>query len=79
MSRKKSHQISNEEIVTVYELVERPDGTIGIGNSIEVTKSEAILLIQQGRAKHESAPRGEMPSSWQFGFDVEVEDGSSNN
>lgn len=75
MARKKSDQISSEgESVVMYELVERPDGTIGIGNSLEVSKSEAVLLIRQKRAKHETAPIGVVPVGWEEG-----ENGSSNN
>lgn len=73
MSQKKETRIF--EMVTVYELVERPDGTIGIGNSIEIDKEEAVLLILQRRAKHESAPIGELPAGW-GGVEVgAVEDG----
>lgn len=50
------------ELVTVYELEKRADGSIGIGNSIELPRAEAILQIQQGSVKHESAPIGELPT-----------------
>jgi len=52
------------EGVVLYELVDRPDGTIGIGNSIEVSRPEAELMIRNRQAKHESAPIGEFPGEW---------------
>lgn len=75
MSRKKITPTSDGgEIVTVYELVERPDQSLGVGNSIQIEKREAVLLILQRRAKHESAPIGELPDGWSGGVE-EVEDG----
>ncbi len=51
-----------EKLVLLYELEKRNDGTYGIGNSIEVSESEAVLLIQSKQAKSPFAPIGEVPS-----------------
>lgn len=57
----------SEQIVTVWELVERPDGTIGIGNSMDVPVSEAIELIRQEQAISGGTPRGVVPDEWNEG------------
>lgn len=53
--------MKEQEEITLVELVERKDGSIGLGNSIEVSRAEAIDLIQAKKAKHELAPIGEVP------------------
>jgi len=58
-----------EELVTLFELVERPDKSLGIGNTIEVSREEARLLIEARKAKHELSPIGEVPN---FLLDAEV-------
>lgn len=81
MKLKKSIQHSKEEgLVTVYELLEKDGRIYGVGNSKEVSKQEAILLIQERKAKTACSPVGEMPASWQFG-DVagDVGNGGSDN
>lgn len=55
----------NEPIVTVYELVAMPDGTTGIGCSLEVPVSEAVVMIKQGQAFAAGlAPRDVVPDEW---------------
>ena len=77
----------SEEKVTVYELVEREDNTVGIGNSIELTKKEAIAMIKTGGAKHPDFPidpdtkTGSYPPEWdaeEDGDDLEDEDDVGN-
>lgn len=49
--------------IVLQELVLRPDGTIGLGNSLEVeSEAEAIALVQDGKAKFEGLPIGVIPS-----------------
>lgn len=64
MKQKKSIQDSD---VVLYELVTREDGTLGIGNSFAAKASEVALLIQDKRAKHESASIGVVPESFSVG------------
>ncbi len=45
----------------LIELERRPDGTIGLGNSIEAEELEAITLVQNGLAKFEGVPIGQLP------------------
>lgn len=63
-----------EPLVLMYELEERLDGTIGIGNSIHLTEAEARLRIEQKSAKSPFAPIGEVPENW---TGEAVEDGSN--
>lgn len=79
MKQKKSTRISNEEMVLLYEVVERPDGTKGIGNSFEAKKSEVAALIVDGKAKHEGAPIGVVPEVFYGGVAEVIADGSSDN
>lgn len=77
MPPKKETPISESEKVVCYELILSGDRVVGIGNSFETTKKEAVLLIQQRKAKHESAPVGKVPDGW-LGSSVEVvKDGNS--
>jgi hypothetical protein len=76
MSRKEQTQISNE---VVYELLKDEDGKVyGIGNSIEVTRAQAVEMIKAGLAKHERAPIGELPDGW-GSAGAEVRDGGNSN
>lgn len=54
----------SEKLVIVFELLDLPDGTIGIGNSREVEIEEAILLIEQRQAKSAFCPIGVVPEEW---------------
>lgn len=63
-----------EELVLLYELEKRHDGSYGIGNSLEVPASEAVLLIQTKQAKSPLAPIGEVPSFLVVEEVEEVED-----
>jgi hypothetical protein len=49
------------ETYVLYELEQRPDGTIGIGNSIEANESDAVMLVQNGKAKFEGYAIGVFP------------------
>jgi hypothetical protein len=51
-------------MVTVYELVERPDGSIGRGNLIEIEVDAAVEGIESGAYVSESAPVGVVPAGW---------------
>lgn len=50
---------------TVYQIEELPDGTKRHGNTIEVSREEAIDMIRAGIARHESAPIGVVPAEWE--------------
>ena len=50
-----------DEKVIVYELEELPDGTLRVGNSIEVPVEEALMLVDQRKAKFPDAPIGVVP------------------
>lgn len=67
MSQQNETQTSK---VVVHELVERPDGSTGIGNSIEVSKAEAVQMIRARIATSIIRPIGEVPAEWE---DVEDE------
>lgn len=54
-----------EELVVVVEVVERPDGSVGLGNSLELTMSEAIEAIKAGKVRAETAPIGVVPADWE--------------
>jgi hypothetical protein len=64
MKQKERSQISSEQLVTIYELVEAEGRVIGIGNSRECGISEALELIKAGKAKAEHLPIGDLPSEW---------------
>lgn len=55
---------AKEPIEVVYLLETRPDQTVGIGNSHECPRSEAIEMIRAGLAKAVSAPIGKIPEEW---------------
>jgi hypothetical protein len=61
--------------VTVYELVTRPDGSIGIGSSQEVPVSDAILMIETEQATSCICPRGVVPDEWRALLETKVEEG----
>lgn len=50
--------------VLVYELEEMPDGTLRIGNSVDVLVDEAVLLVDQKKAKFPDHPIGVVPEEW---------------
>lgn len=52
------------ELVEIYMLEERPDGTTGIGGNFLVPKGEAVELIQNLKAKAPWAPIGVVPDDW---------------
>jgi len=54
----------SEELVVVHLVIEREDGSIGIGNSHECSLSEAIAMIEQQEAKAEGYPIGVVPDQW---------------
>lgn len=51
----------NDETVTVYELDELPDGTLRVGNSYECPVEEALMLVDQRKAKFPDASIGVVP------------------
>lgn len=53
-----------DDIVTVYLIEKRPDGTLGVGNSHECPQSEAVLMIEAGEAKAPEHPIGVVPDDW---------------
>lgn len=68
----------SEPIVTVYEIVQRPDGTKGIGVSLDIPISEAILMIRQGQAFAAGlAPMGVVPKQWIEDEPMEARGGGS--
>lgn len=52
------------ELVEIDELVEREDGTVGIGGRFLKTKAEARLMILNEQAKAVGAARGVVPDDW---------------
>lgn len=58
------------EIIT--EIIEREDGRMGLGNTIEVTRDEALALIKDGKARAEGYAIGEIPSEWLEGGKVSL-------
>lgn len=54
----------SDEIVTVYLIEKRADGTLGIGNSHECSPDEAVLMIEAGEAKAPEHPIGVVPDDW---------------
>lgn len=64
MSSKEQIQTGDERKVVIDLLVTRPDGSIGIGNSEEVSVSEAIEQIEAGVAKAPSETIGVIPADW---------------
>lgn len=60
-----SYLALNEPTAVVYLLEQRPDGTVGIGNSHECPLSEAILMIQQNQATSVVCPMGVVPPEWE--------------
>lgn len=61
MKQKSPSQISSEQLVTLYELVELEDKTLMVGNSIDVGTAEAVALIKDKKAKHPDACIGVVP------------------
>lgn len=53
------------DLVEIYELEERLDGTVGIGNSFLVPMDEAVKRIRNKEAKAASAPIGVVPENWE--------------
>ena len=53
-----------DDLVVVYEVVDRRDGTKGIGNSYEVSKAEAIAGIRADTLKAQGYARGVVPDEW---------------
>ena len=60
-----SESTQTGELVVVVEVVERPDGTVGLGNSLELTIGEAIEGIRAGKLKAENASLGVIPADWE--------------
>ena len=55
-----------EEKILLYQIEQRGDGTLGIGNSIEVESvAEAIDMIKTFVAKHPDYPIGVVPESFE--------------
>lgn len=79
MARRFKTEVTEEKKFVLYELVARPDGTTGIGNTIEVSRDEAILMIKNLQAKSASAPIGEVPSDLLNVDDEGIEENVSNN
>lgn len=51
--------------VTVYELEKLADGTLRVGNSLEVGVAEAVAMIKAQTAKAADACIGDVPEGWQ--------------
>ncbi len=50
----------------IYELKKSQDGSvIGIGNSVDVERKEAVKLIKAGSHKAADYPIGEIPKGWE--------------
>lgn len=54
-----------DEIVTVYLIERREDGTLGVGNSHECPLAEAVAMIEAHEAKAPQHPIGVVPDEWQ--------------
>lgn len=61
----------------MIEIVTRPDGTIGLGNTVEMTEAEGTAAILQGSHCAEGYSIGVVPSSWNVEVRKEKENGRS--
>lgn len=52
------------EKVTMIELLHLSDGTLSLGNSVEMTIKEGIKAIEQGSHCSDVASIGVIPSAW---------------
>lgn len=63
--------------VALYEVVEHPDKSKGLGGSYEFDVSEAVSKVEAGTHKSESHPIGVVPPEWKTSLpvvDVEVKE-----
>lgn len=51
-------------LVIVQEIVDRPDGTKGLGDTLELPVSEAVKLINDDKAVKFEGTRGVVPQEW---------------
>ena len=64
--------MKEQDLVSVTEIVTCEDGTKMLGNTVEVSVSEAVEGIQMDRYKHPMFTRGVVPPEWASAGKVEA-------